>query len=82
MKGKMTLEEQKLIQAVNDFGMKMRIRLLEKLKDGYTGWDRPKIEKRTTEADLTLRAITCIMSGKYVDVANLAMFLYCQNKKG
>jgi len=71
----------KLNGALNDFSAQMRLRLEEKVKEGYTGWDDPN-HFDAMKGRLFDKAAD-IISGTYseshlIDIANYAMFLRWQ----
>ena len=69
-----SIEEGKLICSLNAFADAMKERLLQKMAEGYTGWDDPS----WTEKSMIEKLNKNVSDGDMVDVANVAMFLWCR----
>ena len=64
-------EQGELLDAVLDeFKLKMRVELFDKISKGYMGWNEPSFEKYMAE-----QISNHLAKGEYIKVANLAMFL-------
>lgn len=81
-------EEQKLAKAVDEFSIDMKFRLLEKLQEGYNGWDNIHLRKKIVQdlkddVDFVYKK-TMLLGGAdkeyYIDIANRAMMLagFCE----
>jgi hypothetical protein len=63
-----------LMNAVDEFALQMKVKLLDKLvEDNFRGWDDPKNEKGILE---DLKRHLDRGRHQYIDVANLAMMLH------
>jgi len=68
---------EKLSSAVDEFAVRMKARLIQKAKQGYTGWDNP-------EEVMDFSLVSCMSDdingrnpvSKAVDIANRAMMLW------
>jgi hypothetical protein len=72
----------RLCDAVDKFGEAMQKKLLDKLDEGYAGWDEPSV---FSENDLVAKFMKAVTSSKdlskdAIDIANLAMFIWWRKK--
>ena len=74
-------EVNKLTEAVREFSAVMLSKLIKKAKDGYGGWDSEYYldDIKLSFLDHASR-VHCGSIRQSIDVANLAMFIWYQNK--
>lgn len=70
-------EQNKVIECMGNFSAEMLKKILKKMKEGYCGWDNEN-HAAYMQNQLTLHAKKC----DYIDVANIAMFLWSLEQKG
>lgn len=82
-------EQLRLAQAVDTFAHMMKARLLQKLDQGYIGWDDPQNAQPIAAALLddvhllqACKASISLDDPLLLDIANRAMFLYFFNTNG
>ncbi len=68
----------KLEQCLTMFMDEMFTELVERVEQGYTGWNK---RKKISDHELLLRLLKNAQEGHFIDVANLAMFLWWRNRK-
>lgn len=69
-------EIRKIKQAVAHFSNQMEARLVEKLDQGWRGWDRPENAREIYNCLLAHGSAIHLAAGQEVDMANFAMFLW------
>lgn len=76
--GGVMVERAALLKVAREFKQAMLERLLQKLAEGYRGWDAPDAVVRH---DLRARLLDNVKAGDWVDVANIAMFIWHAERK-
>lgn len=74
------LQEIARLNAVVDaFSVEMKLKLEQKVKEGWTGWDQPASKVKLWNAMLAQGAAIPLAQGQEADIANLAMMLWFLN---
>lgn len=74
----MSVEEQnELIEVAVEFNAEMLKKILAKERAGYQGWENPQMAEY-----LRRQLVEHTEKGDYVDVANIAMFLWHLEQQG
>lgn len=68
----LTEEEKKLMDLVDQFCWQMKYKLIQKGREGKSGWDDPHWLK----SDIKMQLKNHIDKGDPVDIANFSMFLW------
>ena len=74
----MVQEIKKLTNSLLSFYQAMLNRLLQKHDQGWRGWDD---EETFPDSEVIARAKAAIDDGRYVDAANLLMFVWIRNPR-
>ena len=72
------IEESRLRKAVRLFAEEMKKKLIEKVYEGFEGWDDPGNRE---QIQIALQHHSIEPEEEEVDIANLAMMLWWQRKK-
>lgn len=85
-------DQEKLCEAVDRFAESMKVRLLAKHREGFSGWDDGHIYTYKIPSQLFHKALdiyhklhierTQISTVVFVDIANFAMMLWRKTQKG
>ena len=67
------VEQERLMLAYEQFASRMKLKLLEKLAEGWSGWDNVNAFADST---LEARLKGAVRLKKWVNVANFAMFMW------
>jgi len=69
----------RLNEVVDEFAQAMKLKLAQKAREGWSGWDKPESSIRIWNAMLAQGAAVPLAKGQEVDIANLAMMLWKLN---
>jgi hypothetical protein len=72
-------ETARLSGAVDEFARAMKVKLEQKTREGWNGWDRIGAKEKIYHAMLAHGAGVPFADGQEVDIANLAMMLWFWN---
>lgn len=74
-------EISRLSEAVDEFAAVMKVKLAQKAREGWTGWDKPESSIKIWNAMLAQGAAIPLAKAQEADIANLAMMLWRLNGK-
>lgn len=73
-------EVARLTDAVDEFAQAMKDKLVQKAREGWSGWDTPGAKDKIYHAMLAHGAGIPFAAGQEVDIANFAMMLWLWNQ--
>ena len=77
--GRVDQEIVRLNEVVDEFAQAMKLKLAQKAREGWSGWDKPESSIKIWNAMLAQGAAVTLAKGQEVDIANLAMMLWKLN---